>query len=307
MLNILLATFEQMTVFFIIIVTGYFLSKKRFLPENTDAVLSKLLSRVVMSALCFNTFSNNFKVENIKTNLGLFVCGAVVLLVTLFAGRLLAPLFAKDKYVQNIYTYSLTISNLGYMGYPISQAVFGDKAMFNMMVFCIPFSMFIYSFGYAMLNPLNKKVTFKSLVNPTFFGMILGAIVGLFNIKLPTPVSNALSMVAVPMAFLAMIVTGFVIAKYPFKEIIYNKKVYVASFLRLVAIPSVVVTVLKLLNLPQNYILSALCALSMPLGLNTVVFPASYGADTRHGASMALISTLGAMITIPLMLSVFGG
>lgn len=47
-----------------------------------------------------------------------------------------------------------------------------------------------------------------------------------------------------------------------------------------------------------------LCATAMPLGLNTVVFPAAYGGDTTPGASMALISHLMSIITIPIMFAV---
>ena len=42
---------------------------------------------------------------------------------------------------------------------------------------------------------------------------------------------------------------------------------------------------------------------SMPLGLNTIVFPAAYGGDETLGASMAVISNLIGMITVPLILS----
>ncbi|HAY97711.1 MAG TPA: permease, partial [Ruminococcaceae bacterium] len=48
-----------------------------------------------------------------------------------------------------------------------------------------------------------------------------------------------------------------------------------------------------------------LCATAMPLGLNTVVFPAAYGGDTTPGAGMALVSHLISVITIPVMFSIF--
>ena len=44
----------------------------------------------------------------------------------------------------------------------------------------------------------------------------------------------------------------------------------------------------------------------MPLGLNTIVIPAAYGGDTRIGASCALISSVLAVVTIPVLFLVFG-
>ena len=42
---------------------------------------------------------------------------------------------------------------------------------------------------------------------------------------------------------------------------------------------------------------------AMPLGLNTIVFPAAYGGDETPGAGMAVISNLVGIISVPLILS----
>ena len=55
----------------------------------------------------------------------------------------------------------------------------------------------------------------------------------------------------------------------------------------------------------DSIVMLTLCATAMPLGLNTVVFPAAYGGDTTPGASMALISHLMSIITIPIMFTLF--
>ena len=38
----------------------------------------------------------------------------------------------------------------------------------------------------------------------------------------------------------------------------------------------------------------------MPCGMNTIVFPKMVGEDCKIGASMVLISTLAALVTVPL-------
>ena len=42
---------------------------------------------------------------------------------------------------------------------------------------------------------------------------------------------------------------------------------------------------------------------SMPLGLNTIVYPAAYGIDETPGAAMAIISNLIGLVTVPVLLS----
>ena len=92
---------------------------------------------------------------------------------------------------------------------------------------------------------------------------------------------------------------------YSLKTLASDKKVYLASVIRLIILPSTFMTVLLLLKTDKDILRVALCATAMPLGLNTVVFPAAYGGDTTPGAGMALVSHLISVITIPVMFSIF--
>ena len=107
------------------------------------------------------------------------------------------------------------------------------------------------------------------------------------------------------MSPLAMILTGFVVADFSIKKLASVKRIYLASILRLIVLPLAFVLILKLLKTDDTIVMLTLCATAMPLGLNTVVFPAAYGGDTTLGASMALISHLISIVTIPIMFSLF--
>jgi len=62
---------------------------------------------------------------------------------------------------------------------------------------------------------------------------------------------------------------------------------------------------LKLIGTPDSIILLALIAFCTPLGLNTIVYPAAYGGDTKTGAAMTMVSHLLSVVTIPLMYLLF--
>ncbi len=103
----------------------------------------------------------------------------------------------------------------------------------------------------------------------------------------------------------AMVLDGIVIGGYNFKSLLKVKKVYVATLLRLVLISAALMVVLKLLGTGEEIMTLALIAFATPLGLNTIVYPAAYGGETKTGASMAMISHTLSVITIPLMYLVF--
>lgn len=60
-----------------------------------------------------------------------------------------------------------------------------------------------------------------------------------------------------------------------------------------------------LLKLSYGIEACIVCNLAMPLGLSTVVIPASYGKDTSTAAGMALLSHLLSCATIPLIFMLF--
>ena len=59
--------------------------------------------------------------------------------------------------------------------------------------------------------------------------------------------------------------------------------------------------ILKLAGTSEEIMILSLIAFATPLGLNTIVYPAAYGGDTKPGASMAMVSHILSVITIPVM------
>ena len=139
----------------------------------------------------------------------------------------------------------------------------------------------------------------------TTIALLLGAIAGLLNLKeyIPTFITDALKSLASCMGPISMVLTGYVIGMFDIKKALTNVRIYIVSALRLILFPALYCGLLMLLGASDRTLIIALIAYAMPLGLNTVVFPAAYGADTSVGASMALISNALCIITFPLMYS----
>ena len=102
-----------------------------------------------------------------------------------------------------------------------------------------------------------------------------------------------------------MLLTGMTVAKTDFLSMFKKTSVYIVSAVRLLAMPLVAVVLFIFLKLPYGLMLCTVCALAMPLGLNTIVIPNAYGKDTSVAASMALVSHLASIGTIPLVFMLF--
>lgn len=303
------ATLNQMFVLFTFMALGYFLNFKGILPLNTSIVLSRLETNVLVPCLVFNTFYKYCTVENVSQKWSYIVYGTIITIASIVIGVFLSKLFAKDNYLQKIYTYSFAVANFSFMGNAVVLGIFGEDTLFDYMIFTLPLCLYVYSFGTASLIPKKEnesnKFSFKVFLNPICMSMLFGAIAGLIGVPLPKFLVTAISSAGACMSPLAMILTGFVVANFSIKTLAKVKRIYLASILRLIVLPIIFVLVLKLFKTDSTVIMLTLCATAMPLGLNTVVFPAAYGGNTTPGASMALISHLMSIITIPIMFTLF--
>lgn len=306
MLETFQATLSPMLVMFLCMVLGFVAKKKALTPDNTATVLSKMENYFFVPALIISTFMKYCTVASISEQYTLILFCVIALLIALCIALPLSKVFAgDDAYKRNIYKYALAFGNFGFMGNAIVPAIFGAEMLYPYMLFTLPLNVAVYSWGVMILVPQgqHKDSVWKRMLNTTFLSILIGATLGLTGAGpyVPAFITSTIDNCAACMGPLAMVLTGFVIGGYDLKVLLKNKRVYLATALRLFVLPALFVTVLLLLGADKTVLVCALFAFATPLGLNTVVFPAAYGGDTSTGASMAMISHTLCVVTIPLM------
>ncbi len=300
MSNIFTVTVSQMFVLFFFMALGYFFKKKNITPETTPAVLSKLEFNVFLPALSFSNFASNFTRDIVASKIKPLLWAVALLTVTAFVSWGISHFFSKNKNTQAVYTYALTIPNLSYMGYPLIQAVFGDAVLFDYIVFCLPFFFYIYTVAMYILNP-KRVFSFKKLLNPSIIALFLGAVVGISGVEIPQVISKILSTASSCMAPLAMLLSGYILARSPVLELVKNPKMYLASLLRLVVYPIVFTSLLWFCGADNHTVMIGACLLSLPMGLNNIVFPEAFGGDSKTGAQSCFVCNVLGLFTVPVM------
>ena len=296
----MLLVFKQLFILYIFLFAGWMIGKLKKDKASHADILSVLLVNLLLPCKVFNAFANNFTVSYFKEKYSLLIASLTLITVLLVFAFFASKLLTKKPYERKIYRYSFAITNYSYLGYVLIEAVFGEAALTGFIFFGIPFIIYTYTFGYALLT--GGKNPLKRLLNPITVSILLGMIVGLTGISLPDVLSKAVSMASACVGPTSMILTGITLSTFMFKELISDKKAYIFSALRLVAIPGIVYLVCRLLRL-DNILPMMLIITCMPCGLNTIVFPRLIGEDCKPGARLALISHIFAMITLPFWLS----
>lgn len=313
-------TLTQMLVMFILMMTGYILKKGNFIPDNSSDVISKLLAFVLSPALGLNNQITTCTPQRFAENSGLMLYGLLTVLVAIGISYPVSALFIRNRektpelaYQRQIYKYGLTFGNFGYMGNYIVLGIWGDMMLFKYSMFTFVLNLVVNIWGIYILVPKSHSTGSvrsnlkKGFLTPPFISMILGLFLGLTGMAnyVPETVTSALKSAGDCMGPMAMLLAGIVLGEYNFSQLLKDKKIYLATILRLIIIPAAFVGTLKILNVNQDIVIMTLIAYATPMGLNTIVFPAAYGGDTKTGAAMTMISSVLSVITIPLMYYAF--
>lgn len=314
MLQTFLTVFGQMMIVLALLAAGYILNRFRLIPKEAELVLSRLVTMLFLPALTLNTFLSRCTVENLSQNWTLVLYGGAMVLIVLLCSYPLGKLLSGgDSYLAGIIRYCVTHPNTGGVGTPLVLAMFGTMGLFQLNLFTFLSNVICYSWGISQLLPGDGKKTLKQtirgLFNPNFLMMLLGGLLGLTGIaaKLPDAVFDGLTRLGTCYPVCSLILTGFVIADYRPKEIFSDKRVYAMTALRLVILPLVILTVFKIFHASETLMLMVCLTVVCPCGMNVVVYPAAYRQDSRFGASLVLISSTLAVVTVPLLYALFCG
>ncbi len=281
---------------------GYTLCKSGKISSEHTKLLSTLQVYVFLPCNIINTFSSNFTVAYISEKYPLLIVSCIITVIMMIVGYLLSKALVKKSYLQSVYRYSLTVSNYGFFGYPLVSGLFDELMLQNAMVFTLPLSLYAHSVGYASLT--KTKFSCKRFLNPAITASIVGAIMGLTGFKLPFVLDSLVDKSAACMGPIGMLLAGMVVSEFDFVSLLKEKKNYIVAALRLFVIPCTIAGTLKLIGL-EDMVITALMMHAMPCGLNTIVFPRLVGEDCSTGASLTLITSLLACISVPLCVALF--
>lgn len=102
-------------------------------------------------------------------------------------------------------------------------------------------------------------------------------------------------------------IIGSSMAKLPLKEIVGSPKVYVASVLRLVVVPLSIYFLFRLFGVNELINEVNMVVIAMPVASFGTMFCLKFGRSPSLMTEMTFVTTLGSILTIPLLTQLFGG
>lgn len=297
---------EIMVILFTIVVLGYALCKLGYMGDKFDQKLSSIVIDVTCPALILSSVMGA-ELPDRSLILPLLGIGFLTYILLLVFGFWVPRFVAKSRDEQGMIGFALMFANVGFIGYPIVSAIFGPKAVFYAALLNIPNTFFIFTAGVMLVKGEHnmKSLSAKVLFSPAMIAAFVAALMVAFGVRTPDIIARPVTMVGNITIPAALMVIGSSMARLPLKEIIGSPKVYVASLLRLVVVPLSVYFLFRFCGVSDviNNINTVIIA--MPVASYGTMFCMKYGRNPSLMTEMTFITTLGSILTIPLITLLF--
>ncbi|MBN2260209.1 MAG: AEC family transporter [Clostridiales bacterium] len=306
--------FNQVIALFMLILFGYLIKKFKMVTDNFQKEISVFVLNVALPAFIVTSVNLSFTEEMIANSGKLWVISAFMFLASLLISYILVKVLKIKGSNQDIYQFILIFPNVGYMGFPIIKAVYGDIGVFYAAIFNLNFNILLWSLGIYLLKRncdgciKNENTTFgkkiKASMNPALYALILGFGLSFLKIEMPSLLKETLIMVGNTTSPLSMMFIGFILTEVHLKELLGSFNLYLISLVRLLGLPAIFFLILR------NFISGEMLGVSvllfgMPAAVNTAVIASRYGSNYKLASKIVFLSTLMSIITIPLMINFF--
>lgn len=297
---------EVMVVLFIIVILGYVACKLGYMGDKFDKKLSSIVVDITCPLLVLSSVMGD-ELPDRTLILPLLGVGFLTYILLLVFGFWVPRLITKNHDDQGMIGFALMFANVGFIGYPIVSSIFGPHAVFYAALLNMPNTFFIFTAGVMLIKGEYSLKQFnpKVLVSPAMLGAFLAAIIVALGIHTPDIIARPVTMVGNITVPAALMIIGSSIAKLPIREIIGSPKVYITALLRLTIVPLSIYFLFKACGVSDLVNNINTVVIAMPVASFGTMFCLKYGRNPSLITETTFITTLGSIITIPLITLLF--
>ena len=303
---------------FLIVFVGYGACKIGWIPTESSKFLSRIVVNIAAPCVIIHAMAEQeLSGDNLNALLvvALVISGGTVLSWLIGLGA--TAIMKVGGRERGLYLIFSMFSNNGFLGLPVSYALFGAKGLFLMTIANCVSAILLYTWGVILIRgkqektggtaPSNWKENPRNFFSVPILSSLAGILIFLFQVPMPGAVGDVLLSIGNMMTPLSMIVIGLQLTESRPAALIKNHRLLILTFLRLFLIPALIFAILfplylglVPLRIPGLVLAISLVNFMTPFAAVTVALAEEYGNDPRLAAEGVFLSTLFSMITIPL-------
>lgn len=280
----------------------------RYLKVEKESI-APLLIYIVSPFIVFDgVVRSDLSIEQLSLPFVTFTLCTLVALIAYF----LAAIYWKDS-KKNILAYASATGNTGYFGLPVAMAFWGHEVFSTTVLLLFGFTLFESTIGYFIVargRHTVKESVIKVLKLPSMYAFCLGLILastqsGLFSDVYHMTASHFRgAYTLLGMMIIGLGLCGIINLKMDYAFTLFT------FFMKFLIWPFIIVVLILIDHFYFHWmgqkVYDVLFLMSIvPLAANTIVYAVMLNTHPQESAIAVLLSTLFAIVYIPLMLWVF--
>lgn len=298
--------FGQMVVLFILMGIGYLCYKKGMITDEVSKKLSAIVVNIANPAMVLTGCMGEEKIEGRE----LLITGVLIVIVysvLLLLAFIIPSLLRIDKKSRGAYQAMTVFSNIGFMGFPVVAALYGNGALLYAALFTIPYNILIYTYGVSAMSVNTgtgkKKSTLSpgKILNVGVIACIITIVVYFFQIPVPAFIKTTTTHLSNLTAPLSMMVIGASLATIDLKKLFMDGKLLLFAAIKLLIIPIAGMMVIR--QFLANEVICGVCMvmLATPVGSMTAMLAQQYDGDYEMASRGVALTTILSVVTMPLV------
>ena len=200
----------KMVIFVVLMVIGYVGARAKLLNAEFTKAASKLTLNVFMTATILNSVITNppqlsgGKLAEVM--LACFVSVGFGYLLSALIVRLLP--FNREK--KPLMELLISVTNTMFIGVPVAEPVFGSQAVFYIALSCIPFNVFLYTYGVWRMNRSGERarLSWRDMVSVPLIATLAALLIFVLKVPMPRVVKELCSTLSAGTVPMSMLVIG---------------------------------------------------------------------------------------------------
>ena len=286
----------------VMILIGALSKKIGLLKENDVETLNNIVLNIALPCMIFNALYT----ADVSLLPRLSILTVYMLITSLIVGvltYLLLNFLGWDRKKIWSLVIVVVLGNTGFLGYPITQGIFGNEGMIR-AVFCDISTSIIFvvlSFILILIFDGEIKVAIRKILTfVPLWSIILGIIFNIFSIPITSVGSTVVTYLAGATIPLIMISLGLSLNFDGLRN--HFKEAGLASFIKLIIYPLIALGVLSLLNITGFERTIGFVEAAMSSAMLGLVLAVSYKLDWELTSDCIFTSTVFSLVTIPIFL-----
>lgn len=299
---------QQIEIFVVYSCIGVIAVKCHIINRQGLNFLSKLITKIILPLMIFtNTINGTTREDFINSLMVLFL--ALILYTILFCiGLFFSKILKLQGEVKKIYRDCFIFGNCGFMGIPIITALFSQMGAMYTAIYSIIDQLALWTVGIHIMTSEDRKQnntlssTIKNMINPCTISIFAGLIILFTGISLPEQINTALTKTGSCATPMAMIYLGGMFCFINLKDYLKRIEIYLLILVKMIVLPILLIHFFRYIpSIPSTIAttISIMCGLPTMTAISMI--SEANGSDSAYASAMIFITTLFAIVTLPLI------